>query len=427
MRIIITSVLFELAGGGVSGANQPISEFTRVRAFDPEPQIEFEFVTDASGFRALEPDWRRLSKQSAASGQIFQSFDWQWHTWTCVAREVGHQLRILVGRVQQRIVLIWPLVADGNSLKFLSNGHPEYRDVIVEQGARIDAWLDAAWRTLLAVPGNSCIVLNHVRSDSALSNFLARLVPYRADRHAWIIQLGRWRNWDAFAPHLPRDLRADQRRQWRRIRKLLGDVQFRIATDWEQIKQLIDWFFCHKTRWLEQRSIYNEWFATPEHRSFTLATALDMHSRGELLVGFIGSDSDILSVGFGFVVDRAFLFHGYAYNADYNRLSPSRLLLEELVRRCFELGLDTFDFEPGAMPYEAVWSDTTLGISDYIMPISLLGRFKIGWHRNVVDGLLQRDSLRRHYNRLPLGVRRVARRLFGGNLNHDVRMKRNRM
>ncbi len=74
-----------------------------------ETPVKFALVTDSEGLNALEADWRTLHAQSEHA-PYFVSFDWMSAAWECVASPNGRQLRVVVGRCGNRVVLIWPLI-----------------------------------------------------------------------------------------------------------------------------------------------------------------------------------------------------------------------------------------------------------------------------------------------------------------------------
>jgi CelD/BcsL family acetyltransferase involved in cellulose biosynthesis len=372
--------------------------------------LTFDWIRDAAAFRALEPHWRDLCTRTATT-IVFQTFDWQWRAWSLVASQRGQQLRILVGRDGDRVVLIWPLVLDHGTVKFLSCEQSEYRDVLVENGPATDAWLDAAFAELIALPGGRRIVLYDVRCDSQLARLMARRAPtgFRVNRQTALIRLDRWRSWDAYATHLSQRLRSDQRRQWRRIAALLDKVSFSVLTDRAEILDAVDWFFQHKLQWLKDRATPAPSFTSEAYQAFLKATVADMHDRGELMLGRLASAQDVLSVGFGYIFQGAFIFQAYAYNAAFASLSPSRLLLEQLIRWCLDQGIDEFDFLPWDMPYKAQWADTTLGVYDYVLPRALSERLKCELQVLGIKRLATNDCLERQYRRLPARLRDVIR------------------
>jgi hypothetical protein len=85
-------------------------------------------------------------------------------------------------------------------------------------------------------------------------------------------------------------------------------------------------------------------FESALHRDFVGSMITDAHARGALISGQIRCGATILSAGCGIVSGDEFMFYQFACDAAYASFSPSRLLLECLIRRCSERGLLVFDF-----------------------------------------------------------------------------------
>jgi len=385
--------------------------------------ITFEVIRDGDGFRALATDWHRLAMAGAC--QVFQRFDWQWNAWTRVAQPRGRRLHILVGHSGGRVVLIWPLVRDGDALSFLSSEQTEYHDVLVESGPWAQQWLDDAWRMLAATPGGNSLILSDVRADSLLAGLVARQsgAAWRTERQTWLIDLARWGSWDAFSARLSKQMRLDQKRRWKRANELPGGIRFEIVRDPSEIVCTLDWFFVQKLSWMRYKGISARRFGTPEYRGFIAAVTADARARGGLMVARIMTGETIVSASFGYAHDNRFVAHASAYDPAFHAYSPSRLLRERVLQWCFDQGFASFDFLPGDMAYKADWADTTLAVSDYLVPISSYGRLKLRWHTRVVPKLAGTDGLRGLVKKFPPSLVAGLRRRFLADLDYSAPMK----
>lgn len=316
-------------------------------------QICFSVVTDATKFRALEADWRNLCGRAAPTN-VFRLFDWQWRAWQHIASVQGCRLRILVGRIDARVVLIWPLVLDGPLLRFLCSEKFEYRDILVEREREAPAWIAAAWRHAARLPGGHALQLSDVPAGSVLGGFLdgSTLRGLRRELGSPVIRLDRFAGWEAYAASLPKRLIADQKRQWRRLENMAGGYQFHIVSHAVEIDALVDWIFTHKLAWAAERSISTGIYSKASYRTFIKDVLESYLASGRLLLCRLSVEDAILSAGFGFVHPERFIFYMFAYDAAYGGLSPSRLLMERMIRWCMECGLASFDFLPGPEPVQ---------------------------------------------------------------------------
>lgn len=410
-----------LAFQGFAGLSPP----ARATMAQAEPRARwtptFDVVRDEAGLLALAPWWQALVN-GMADAQLHQRFDWQWQAWDSTVRALGHELRVIVGRRKGVPVLIWPLVRDGDHVSFLSCGQTEYRDIIVADDAP-DAWLDAAWRVAIGMAGANCLILPDVRADARLAALLRRQAAhaYRVQRRTWLIDIAAFADFDAYWAARPKRLVADQRRQWRRAAELPGGVRFEAAGRTAEAEAWLDWFFTAKLAWMAGRGISTRAFGSPEYRDFVRGTTQDAMARDGLLVGRLvsGDGADIVSVGFGYVMAGRFVFQSFAFNPAYQAISPSRLLLEHLVRWCFARGLSTLDFLPGDTAYKEQWATGTLEVVDHLVPLSLLGRAKLAWHTLALGPMARHPGIRGLYQRLPAGLRERMRGTMAANLDYE--------
>ncbi len=374
-------------------------------------EVSFTVVSDTEAFRALEADWRDLCGR-AEPHSIFLKFDWQWRAWQHVAAARGYGLRILAGRVGERLVLIWPLVLNRRLVRFLCSEKFEYRGALVERGPLASEWLAAAWRQTRRLAGGDAVDLRNLPADSRLAGFLEGAAGRGRRRSAGspVIRLNRFAGWDDYAASLPKGLLSDQQRQWRRLKKASDRHQFHVVDEAGEIDALVDWIFTHKLAWAAKRGIATGVFSTAEYRAFIRAVLHDSLAAGNLVLCRLGAKEQILSAGFGFIDGRRFIFYMFSYDEAYQTFSPSRLLMERLIRRCMEMGLDTFDFLPGNEAYKRIWADSEDRVVDHLIPTTLLGHGWIAATTHFAGRGAAWDWLMALYRAAPLGIRRALRR-----------------
>ncbi len=385
---------------------------------NPLAAIEFEWIRTDAGFQALAVEWQQLCGR-ARDHSLSRRFAWQWLAWTCVAAPRGCRLRLLVGRVDARIVLILPLMQEGIYLRFLSSEKFEYRDILVEDAAQTDVWVAAALTTMRALPGPACLDLRDMLASSTLGSVFASLDSGGLKRidESPVIRLDRFACWDDYARHLPARMVADQKRQWRRLGRLAGGFAFRVATI-DEVGPMVDWIFTHKLRWAAARGMQVGVFDSDGYRLFSKSILDEALAEGRALLCCIDGEQGVASAGFGFIHDNRFVFYAFAYDAEYAALSPSRLLMEGVIRWCLESKLSTFDFLPGDEAYKRVWADDTLPVIDVLLPLTLAGRTRLFWSRRAVGWMARKHRLRSGYDRLPASLRSRLRELLLADWHH---------
>jgi CelD/BcsL family acetyltransferase involved in cellulose biosynthesis len=116
--------------------------------------------------------------------------------------------------------------------------------------------------------------------------------------------------------------------------------------------------------------------------------------------------------GVGSLCKQQFIFELFADLA-WENFSPSRLLLEGMIRWCIENGVEEFDFLPrvqGGSMYKDLWADSTVSSTSFAIPLSLRGLLLLRWRRSAIVKWIAQSIARSPASRLaPAGVRRALR------------------
>jgi CelD/BcsL family acetyltransferase involved in cellulose biosynthesis len=364
--------------------------------FGPDPRCgpttttptAVEVLRDAQAFARLGSEWKRLCSEST-SPHFFHDFAWKWHTWQCVASRKRDQLRILVARQKDRVVLILPLVIGDRVARFLNSASWEYRDMIVDDAANLDDALRACWRELRAVREVDLLLLQNVRTPSALSRLLDAVEPrfWCVHDESPVIRLADYRNWDHYAASRPTKLMADQRRQWRRLRAAVPDLECNAVRNKAEIERLVHWMLDRKTEWALHKKRSLQGFFRAEQAALLIRAAEEAFDSGGLLLYRLAGGGQTISAGMGFVANRQFTFELFSYDLQWENFSPSRLLQEQMIRWCFDNGIAEFDFLPfngEGSPYKKLWTDATVESVSYAIPMTLRGLALIRWQKSAV-------------------------------------------
>jgi CelD/BcsL family acetyltransferase involved in cellulose biosynthesis len=359
----------------------------------------FFVVVDSADFHSLREAWNALWS-NLDNPHVFSSFEWCWNAWTLVAQRRGCTLRIVCGRLDARLVLIWPMMEDGRVLRMLSSETLEYRDIIVERSELASCWIEGAWSHLLATTRATTFFFQNLRQPNALRTRLAQIRSARPTGGGWcpLIRLDRFADWDAYAGTLSKSLMSDQRRQWKRLRQTLPEVSFRVIDRADAIEPMMDWIRRHKVVWGQSRGTPTVWFNDDDIHAMLKAVARSASADGRYVLAALSDGNTTISAGWGYVCGSEFLFHAFAYDNAYATFSPSRLFLERLLQYCFQRELRSFDFMPGKEAYKRIWA------TDYVRQESFIGA--LNWRG---DLLLHLSRLRT--SEAPLVARRLYRLL----------------
>lgn len=417
---------------------------------DTGSSLHIEIVGDEAGLAALEAPWRALERRCGAADRA-PGFEETWRAWTMVARPLGARPAIVVGRSgpgrgsaerggaepgeagpgdggpgDGEVELIWPLMRRGRVVEAMSGSPFGNVEVLVAPEARAAAWVAAAWDSLRRGAGGSCLVLRGVPEGSALASLGGEREAFRAGRVSPVIRLAAWGSWERYETRLSWNSKRDQRRQWRRVAAMPGEVRFHRAASREEAAAALDTYVSLKLRWFKAQGIATRLHTAEPYRTFNRANLLALYDGGRLMIGWLGpgqgfgsgqglgpgSEGAAMAVGFGTVRGERFLFEGLAYAAEHARISPARLVLEHLVRWSFERQLAVFDFGPGDAAYKRRWADSSERVFDDVIPLDAWGHVMAIWHHGALRRLARLGWLRAAYRRLPQGARNVAHALL---------------
>lgn len=182
----------------------------------------------------------------------------------------------------------------------------------------------------------------------------ARLEHYPAPFIDWT----RFSSWDAFTDHFVRrrsTLRRDSRQKRRHLERDHGPLSFVVQDARREVfERCIAW---KSAQYL--RTGLSDTFADARNvELFRLLFAKDV-----LLISSLSAGERLLAVHFGGLADDGVYSWVAAYDPEFGRYSPGRLLLEDLLRACQARGHREFDFGIGHCAYKWYYAthNRTLG------------------------------------------------------------------
>lgn len=375
--------------------------------------LDIEVVRDSEAFQALREPWDALSAR-AVNPHYFQSFDWIWAMWDCVARPKGRQLRIVVGRVDGRVVLIWPLMRQGNGhVRFIASDRGEYRDILVEASPGRQGWLEEAFDFVVAMKDVDVLHLQDLRSGSPLSPIVEARAgnPVTYKRPAPVIDLTAWDDFESYFGSLSGRLRNNQKRQWRRLGDI-GEVRFETLTDPAEIVETACWIYDKKIEWQDERGISEPSFSCSEYRKFVIESVRTGAAQGRLHMARLAVGDRVAAAGMGYFDDHQYTFYMFAYDSAYETYSPGRLLMEKIIDWAMAKGCKSFDLMASTLDYKHRWTQQSSDVTDYLFACSALGRVVVGWYTSALRrrmlAFVWKNSPRILFGYRPVRLRRLA-------------------
>lgn len=346
--------------------------------------IHVEIVDNLSDPRLSS--WNKLLAK-AGNPLPFQSYEWVKCWWDNFAPGSA-RLFVIIARENGDIIGIAPLMCrkyfHGRcaDLKFIGTGYFDYFDFLIDKG-REDEVLSGFLTCLRGKFKNFVLQLNNIFEQSAalkvflnpadgvLSGFniLAQVedeVPYLALPPSK----------DVFSALLKDSLKSDIARQKKRL-GILGSLEFRACGDVaEGMEALEDYFSLHIKKW-EHSGGYSV-YKLPARRDF-LRSLLKNLSEGLSGVYHLSLDGRKLAVCVAFKSSGRFIYYAPAYDPEFSRYSPGKVLLSRLIDYAIENKFSEFDFGIGKEPYKMDWPVRTRKLYDVFLFPDGKNIFNIFW------------------------------------------------
>ena len=268
----------------------------------------------------------------------------------------GTPLALVTVRRDGRLAAIAPLMRRGGALVALANDHTPAFDFI---GIDEEAMLELARGVLSLRPGR--ITLDYVEGDGATYRALSRASSdssYRVAVRTWerppYVELDG--DWDAYERGLDGKMRRDLARRRRRLEEL-GAVSVEVADGADDLDDLLsEGFALEPSGWKSARG--TAVLSRPETRAFYTGLARWAVERKALRLSFLTVGEQRLAFQFGLEEGGVYYFVKGGYDPAFGRFAPARLLLHDLLRRAFSLGLARFEFLGADVPFKLEWTST---------------------------------------------------------------------
>jgi CelD/BcsL family acetyltransferase involved in cellulose biosynthesis len=167
------------------------------------------------------------------------------------------------------------------------------------------------------------------------------------------IEIGEWEEYES---HLPKMLRGDTRRRRRRLAEQ-GEVSVEVVDGSERLGPLLrEGFTVEAAGWKGRAGTAIT--SRPKTREFFIDGARWAASRGILRLAFLRLDGRPIAFQYDLEDNGVFFFLKTGFDPAFSVFAPGRLLLHEMVRRAFALGLKRFELLGGDDPYKLQWTST---------------------------------------------------------------------
>jgi CelD/BcsL family acetyltransferase involved in cellulose biosynthesis len=347
----------------------------RTFAADPLTTFRLGLITARVEFDALEQQWNALFEQSGRPWQFFQSFAWLWH-WANHYLDDHTRLSIITGRVDDRLVMVWPLVvrriAGFTQLTWMGEPVSEYGDVLLEPDAHASHLLSRAWAFAKSLDVD-LIYLRKVRHDAVIFPFLLETGMMLTEcSFAPYLDLAGVRDFDAYEQRYPAKARSSRRRRLRRLNEM-GSVAFEQHTGGPAARDLVDRALAMKRGWLARRGRLSPALQDSRFGRF-LGDVAHGHKRSTgARISAVRCNGSPIGVEISFACKGHVFGHVLAHDLAFEKQGVGVILARYSIRTAHEQGYAAYDLLAPDDSYKMNWADACVAIDDYAVPISRTG------------------------------------------------------
>ncbi|MDP9631918.1 UNVERIFIED_ORG: CelD/BcsL family acetyltransferase involved in cellulose biosynthesis [Ensifer adhaerens] len=356
-------------------ATSPIADAVEIT---PSPQLlgdnlQISCVTSLEGFEALHKEWDDLFERTAEPQQVFQRHIFLRH-WARHYLDPRTQLCILIGRIDGRLVTLWPLVRRRklgfDVLGFMGAPVTQFGDVLVEAGENRHALLEAGWNAVASL-GADLFEARRVRADAALCG---SVIPSGAslpgDVQAPFASLSRRVTADGPGIAYSARERSNYRRRLRRLREH-GDITFTEPEPGSTAAMAAAAAITIKKNWLLENAILSPTVMDSRFQAFFKDLAGDPGAG--LYASTIACDGRPIGVDLSFDCKGHTFGHVLATDPGYDREGLGQLLIHRTFAAAADRGSRVFDLLAPADGYKMQHADGLVAVSDYAFAFTWRG------------------------------------------------------
>lgn len=332
--------------------------------------IEFQIITGKEEFAAIRGEWQALQARAGSKFNYFQTFEWNWKWYRHFAAQTEFELTILTARTDGHLSLVWPLMevreAGLRVLKWLTEPHLQYGDVLVDRGTASAKLLRDAWLHLQSLPGIDLICLGKVLDCANVRPALQTTTVNTYNRsEASQLNLTDYATCADYVNALGRSRRKRHNQRRKKLERLGTTLTHLVHEPGPDYKRAVNIGFVFKKQWLKQSGLPSQAVFQPETGQFVAdlkAAALE----GALpIASELQLDGKTVAVENGFILQNHYYAYQGAFDWNYRSNSPGKVLIKDMICWCIDAGISHYDMLGTPATYKSEWTDETITMHDH--------------------------------------------------------------
>ncbi len=339
----------------------------------------FELISCPQRLGDIATDWMRLFEEAAGPEQAFLAYDWVMRWAQTYLPRAGTSLAIVAGWRGDALTTLVPFVCSQRlgirQIGWCGLPVSQYGDVLVGDGNAAQDQIHSALEFALAATRADLVNLRKVRDDARIKPLLDRLGAGASNNErAPFMDLSSAANYDAYRQRYAKRSLKSRRRNRRKLAEH-GAIRLRVSWPRRAIAQRAEAVVRAKSDDLRSQSeffsaVHNPRFAGFFHELFARPADSVEYILSELMVGDMVAAAEI-----GLLWRGHYMGHVCTFSQRFAKYGPGIILIEELLAYGFDAGWQRIDHLAPASAYKQSLSDDAVGVSDYILPVSMRGRF----------------------------------------------------
>lgn len=339
---------------------------TAVQEIQTEPRartmLKLDIVESVKGFAALKEDWNRLA-DNFSGGNVFLTWEWQYTWWSHFGE--GKQLHLIIVRDGEKAVAIAPMYeahagfwpVSTRVLQTLCYNAGDYGGLLVEDGYEDALWMLTEYLIEKKESLNAPVVLRRVPEDTPIAEMWRNVMASGNQKY----QMDLVTTFQAPQVSLSEgmEIKFPKAELGRRNRKIHRehDVEFRFHTEGDVDDDLASLVKLHDIRWSDRMNEYKGVLVEEKKLAFTRDVVRLLDERGIVRLSSLWVDGQAAAGVLAFEYGDRFLYWRPAFDNQWRKFSVGHVLLNYLMQRCVERGIQVFDFLEGVADYKTLWAD----------------------------------------------------------------------
>ena len=311
--------------------------------------------------------WKNL--ESSSSNYFFQSFNWQklWFDHQMKYNNKIENYTVVIFKNNDVIMILPFNIHHNNYFKVLRwSGFPfsDYNAPIIKNDVEISkVEFLFLWESIISNNDFDCVFLDNqpekiMNSNNPFFIFLKK----RINNYFYFIKFN-----EKF--EIKKKEFDNIKYQTKRL-KNLGKLEFKIAKDKDEINKVLNFIILNKSNQYDRTNAWNL-FKIKSHRKLFELSNLNLSENVDL--SYISLNDGIIAAQSGYQYKKRYYYLFPAYNYEYRKFSPGKILLQNMIVNCKTHLFDYFDLTIGSENYKENFSNYKMSSAIFFYSKNLKG------------------------------------------------------